>query len=222
MSLFGTDYSVKKMSPNLYTFIDAMKQEAHLSARERILEAASRLFYAHGVRATGIDRIIAESGVAKMSFYRNFASKKDLVLTFLEQRRSLWMGWFVRRALQLEREKPEQGLTVLAIALKEWFAETDFRGCPFINIAVEAGDSNADEHRLAQRHKQDLTDFIARMVSPRAHDRAGEIAQLAVLVIDGAIVRAQMTGCASAADEAGVLLGLLEKTLRETPKRMQA
>lgn len=157
-----------------------------------------------------------------MSFYRNFASKKDLVLAFLEQRRGLWMSWFVRRVLQLEREMPERGLTVLAIALKEWFAETDFRGCPFINVAVETGDFDADEHRLAQLHKQDLADFVARMILPRAHDRAREIAELAVLVVDGAIVRAQMTGCSSVADEAGVLLGLLDETLPETRQPARA
>lgn len=195
-----------------------MKQEAHTTARERILETASRLFYAHGVRATGVDRIISESGVAKMSFYRNFASKKDLVRAFLERRHGLWMGWFKHRVVELEKTHPGHSLSVMAEALREWFEEADFRGCAFINIALEVGDLDADEHSIARRHKQDLGDFIQGMVAPTAPERAEEIAHLALLILDGAIVRAQITGSATAAQEAGVLLGLLEQKMREEQK----
>jgi len=71
------------------------------SARDRILETAQRLFYRHGIRAVGVDRIIAESGVAKMSFYRHFPSKRDLVIAFLERRHRFWMDWFTRRVGEL-------------------------------------------------------------------------------------------------------------------------
>jgi AcrR family transcriptional regulator len=192
-----------------------MKQEAHTTARERILDTASRLFYAHGVRATGVDRIIAESGVAKMSFYRNFASKKDLVRAFLERRSGLWMGWFTRRVVELEKARPGHSLSVMAQVLHEWFEEADFRGCSFINIALEVRDLDADEHSIARRHKQDLGDFIQGRLAPAAPERAEEIARLALLILDGAIVRAQITGSAAAAQEAGVLFGLLEQKMRE-------
>ena len=71
-----------------------MSTSSPLSARDRILQTASRLFYREGLRATGIDRIIAESGVAKMSFYRSFASKNDLIAEFLRQRHVAWMERF--------------------------------------------------------------------------------------------------------------------------------
>jgi len=64
------------------------------AARERILHTAHDLFYRDGIRATGIDRMIAESGVAKLTFYRHFPSKNDLVLAFLDHRHARWMEWF--------------------------------------------------------------------------------------------------------------------------------
>jgi len=178
------------------------------SARERILEAARRLFYRQGIRATGVDRIIAESGVAKMSFYRNFPSKKDLVLTFLERRHEFWMGWFTGRVKELSGGRP--GLAVMADALKEWFTEPQFRGCAFINTVAETCDYPAEEIQIAQSHKQDLCNFIETLIPPEAKGQAPRLARLALMVVDGAIVRAQMTQDPAVADEAKVLLAMLD------------
>ena len=71
-----------------------MSESQNTPARERILQTALKLFYENGIRATGIDRIIAESGVAKMSFYRYFPSKTDLVAEYLRNLNDLWMEWF--------------------------------------------------------------------------------------------------------------------------------
>jgi AcrR family transcriptional regulator len=180
----------------------------NVSARERILEAARRLFYEQGIRATGVDRIIAESGVAKMSFYRNFPSKKDLVLAFLERRHAFWMDWFTGRVRALGGGRP--GLAVMADALGEWFAEPAFRGCAFINTVAETTDYAAEEAQVAQSHKEDLCAFVETLVPLEAQGEARRIARLAVLIIDGAIVRAQMTRDPAVAEEAKALLALLE------------
>ena len=68
---------------------------SQLPARERILVTAHALFYRDGIRATGVDRLIAESGVAKLTFYRHFPSKDDLVRAFLDYRHERWMAWLV-------------------------------------------------------------------------------------------------------------------------------
>ena len=81
------------------------------SARQRLLEAASRLFYAHGVAATGIDAITAEAGVAKMSLYNNFSSKDDLVLAYIEARHQEWLELYQARLK--EADTPER--KVLAV-----------------------------------------------------------------------------------------------------------
>lgn len=180
------------------------------SARDRILETAQRLFYRHGIRAVGVDRIIAESGVAKMSFYRHFPSKKDLVIAFLERRHRFWMDWFTRRVRELAESRTSPSLGIIADALKEWFSEPDFRGCAFINTVAELSDDSAEERRIAADHKRELRDFVRTMIPERPGRSANDAAELALLIIDGAIVRAQMTGNAEVAEEARTLLEFLD------------
>ncbi|WP_434131860.1 TetR/AcrR family transcriptional regulator [Methylocaldum sp. GT1BB] len=180
------------------------------SARDRILETAQRLFYRHGIRAVGVDRIIAESGVAKMSFYRHFPSKKDLVIAFLERRHRFWMDWVTRRVRELAESRTSPSLGIIADALKEWFSEPDFRGCAFINTVAELSDDSAEERRIAADHKRELRDFVRTMIPERPGRSANDAAELALLIIDGAIVRAQMTGNAEVAEEARTLLEFLD------------
>jgi len=167
--------------------------------RERILAAAYGLFYREGIRATGIDRVIAEAGVSKVTFYRQFPSKDELIVAFLERRHALWMDWFTD-ALQ------RHGGTALAIvpALREWFCSADFRGCAFINSVGEVGPVHAGVVDVARAHKQDMTEAIAGVL-PSGRGRSARARALA-LAVDGAIVQAQMLGDADAALSALSLL----------------
>lgn len=160
-----------------------------LPARDRILVTAHDLFYRDGIRATGVDRLIAESGVAKLTFYRHFASKDDLVRAFLDYRHERWMAWFVD-ALGRHGAVPGGGLAPLAPALAEWLADPAFRGCAFINSVAEVGGALPDAGAISRRHKQDMEQVIAGLLPPTAEGRAA--AEAAALAVDGAIVRAQM------------------------------
>ena len=160
-----------------------------LPARERILVAAHELFYRDGIRATGVDRLIAESGVAKLTFYRHFASKDDLVRAFLDYRHERWMAWFVD-ALGRHGAVPGGGLAPVVPALAEWFADPAFRGCAFINSVVEVGGSVDEAARMALRHKQDMVQVLADLL-PDTAERV-QVADAAAVAVDGAIVRAQM------------------------------
>lgn len=164
---------------------------AQPSARDRILDTAKRLFYRDGLRATGIDRIIAESGVAKMSLYRHFASKDDLIAAFLDWRHDHWMTWFTT-AVET-RLAQGAGLAAVADALGEWFGQDDFRGCAFINAVAETGQTDDPRHReLAVRHKHALEHYLGQ-VAARLHLAAPEqVAEEAMLCLEGMIVRAQM------------------------------
>ncbi|MBS1214607.1 MAG: TetR family transcriptional regulator, partial [Proteobacteria bacterium] len=94
----------------------------------------------------------------------------------------------------------------------EWFEQPDFRGCAFINTAAETIEQSSEELRLVQEHKQALCDFIGTLVPMPADVRSDEIARLALIVVDGAIVRAQINGDAkAAAGEAEALLTLLDR-----------
>ena len=163
---------------------------AALPARDRILATAHRLFYQEGLRATGIDRLIAESGVTKVTFYRHFPSKNDLIQAYLAQRHSLWMDWF-RGALARQ-----PGPAALVDALREWFSSDDFRGCAFIN---GAGEMPAEPAVMdaARRHKAEMRQAIAERL-PESPGK-NEMAEMLSLAVDGAIVRAQLDGHPDAA-----------------------
>jgi len=182
-----------------------------LPARERIRLTAHDLFYADGIRATGVDRVIAASGVTKVTFYRHFPSKDDLVRAFLDHRHGLWMAWFVdalgRRGAQ-QRIGDAQALLVVADAMAEWFADPAFRGCAFINSVVEVGVSVAGASDIAREHKREMVEVIAGLL-PEGPRRMA-VAQAAALGVDGAIVKAQMGGAAQAQESVDDLRRLLQ------------
>ena len=159
-----------------------------LPPRERILLTAHRLFYSEGIRATGVDRVIAESGVAKVTFYRQFPSKNELIQAFLVHRHEKWMDWFTG-ALNRHAGK-RQGVLVLVPVLREWFADEGFRGCAFINGLVELGGAQAEVADAARSHKDCMTAVIAELLPASKHRQLD--AEAIALAVDGAIVRAQL------------------------------
>lgn len=155
-----------------------------LSARDRIVHTAHRLFYSDGIRATGINKVIEESDVTKVTFYRHFPSKNDLILEYLEYRHKLWTHWF-KDALQ----RYGGNLPALTPTLTEWFRDARYRGCTFINSVGELGGELPEVKDVARRHKQEMTAIIAALLPP-SEDKDRD-AQALALAVDGAIVRSQ-------------------------------
>lgn len=183
-----------------------------LSARDRILRAAQDLFYRHGVRATGVDRVIAEAGVTKVTFYRHFPSKDDLIRAFLHQRHEQWITWFKARlaasqASQSVAKRKTQPLTPVLQVAREWFGASTFRGCAFANTVAEIGQSVPSIMDIAQLHKNEVHDAIEGLLPASA--AASGIAWAATLALDGAIVNAQF-GDASKATALRVLQHMLQ------------
>lgn len=158
------------------------------NARDRILSAAHDLFYRDGIRATGIDKIIKEAGVTKVTFYRHFPAKDDLIRAFLDYRHERWIEWF-RTALSREMSAKNDLAAALCATLAEWFASDAFRGCAFINTAVELADALPESLSVARSHKQDMTDALTAWL-PQGEGGKRLAATLSML-IDGAIVKAQ-------------------------------
>lgn len=177
-------------------------------ARQRILEIALKLFYAEGIRAVGIDRIIAESGTAKMSLYRHFPSKSDLVCAFLDERHRRWMAWMLTRFEALSASKSPK-LPVVADVLKEWFLSRDYHGCAFINILAETTASDTRERAIARAHKDELQGFLTDVAKADGAAKPSETARLALMIIEGAIVRTEMTGNPNMAADCKKLLAAL-------------
>ncbi len=196
---------------------DASSPTAALPARERILKTAHALFYQDGLRATGIDRIIAESGVAKLTFYRHFPSKDELIRTFLEDRHQRWMAWFVD-ALGRHGAVAGGGLLPLHAALSEWFGQPLFRGCAFINAVAEVGGTQPGVMAIAQGHKDEMQQVIAELLALGQGPQAiAAKALAAALAADGAMVRAQLDGPEAALAGLLQLLDALEPARRSRP-----
>jgi AcrR family transcriptional regulator len=163
-------------------------------ARTRIITVAHVLFYQHGIRATGIDKIIAEASVTKVTFYRHFPTKDDLVLAYLATRHEQWMQWFrdtlaQYHASQTLSGRQHQPFAPLLRALGEWFGTPEFRGCAFINITAELGGTLSGTLELTAAHKREMVAAIATLLPD--HPQRENIAAAAGLAVDGAVIRAQ-------------------------------
>jgi len=176
-----------------------------MPARQRVLWTAGRLFYQEGIRATGIDRVIAESGVTKVTFYRHFASKNELVCAYLHHRHERWMAWFTDA---LARHAKAGGLATLLAAMGEWLGDEGFRGCAFLNGVSELGEALPEVVAITREHKADMTAAIAGLLP--ASRRRASLARAAALAVDGAIVQAQFD---ASPDTALASLALLLKAL---------
>ncbi|MFF5209220.1 TetR/AcrR family transcriptional regulator [Streptosporangium sp. NPDC000396] len=155
------------------------------NARERLLVTAEELFYAEGIRAVGVERILSASGVGRASLYRHFPGKDDLVVAVLERRDQQWRAWLAERVAALGG-----GPLNVFDALAERFARADFRGCAFINTIVETADPDSAAHRVAAGHKERVTAYVAGLLAEDGHPDADELARELVLLADGAIVTA--------------------------------
>lgn len=122
-----------------------------ISARERILEGAYELFSQHGINAVGIDTIIAKSGVAKMTLYRHFRSKEELVLAFLNQRAQMWTHEWLEAEIMARGETPTARLLAIFDIFDQWFQQPNFEGCSFINVLLEA-EPNSVIRQAAAEH----------------------------------------------------------------------
>ncbi|MES9991198.1 MAG: TetR/AcrR family transcriptional regulator [Candidatus Thiodiazotropha sp.] len=157
-----------------------------LPAHERILLTAYRLFYRHGIRATGVDRVIAEAKVTKVTFYRHFPSKNDLVFEFLDYRHRRWMEWFSQSLTA-----HGGNLAALVPTLREWLGDADYRGCAFINSLGELGEAVPEIAEITRRHKQEMNRSIAGLLPNPRSKKAAEKAAIIGMAVDGAIVGAQ-------------------------------
>lgn len=167
--------------------------------RQRIVETAERLFYAEGVRAVGIDRIIAEAEVAKMSLYNHFPSKDDLILAVLQFREEKFGAMFetwMERHVSAGMDR----LAAFFAALQDWFQSPGFRGCMFINARVELADAKHPACEFSACHKVRFHQLIQSIIEEsRGVKVAAAVAPAIALLVEGAIVTAVMTQSSTAA-----------------------
>jgi AcrR family transcriptional regulator len=156
-----------------------------LSAHDRILETAFRLFYARGIRAVGVDRIIAESGVAKATFYKHFPAKDELVLAYLDKVDDIWTGQ-LRAAAEAAGPDPADQLVGLFDALGTACRRDGYRGCAFINAAAEAV-PGTPVHDRTVAHKQAVRAWVHDLAVQAGVAEPEALARSLTLLLDGGL-----------------------------------
>ncbi|MEC3909567.1 TetR/AcrR family transcriptional regulator [Sphingobium sp. CR2-8] len=165
-----------------------------LPPRERIRKTASDLFCRRSIHTVGIDRIIAESGVAKMTFYKHFPSKACLIADYLQSQTGVWMQMLVS-ATQRPGLSPVEQVLAIFDALDASFQQRPFRGCPFVKGMAEFGpDADAPEiQAMIDTYFESLHRFVTELIKPLSLIDPGRTAIQILSLIQGAIVMAQAT-----------------------------
>jgi len=163
-----------------------------LPVRQRILETAQRLFHRDGFRATGIDTIIAEAGVAKMSLYRHFPSKGDLIVAYLEESNRQYWEWLEGATAELD--DPLDKLVGMFEAIEKLSTSPECLGCTFQGTAAEFPDRDHPGHQVALAHKKEVRDRFAQLGGEAGLRDPDLLADQLLLVMDGAWVAARMFG----------------------------
>jgi AcrR family transcriptional regulator len=169
----------------------AHRISATSEARQRLVETADRLFYRDGIRSVGIDKIIAEAGVAKMTLYTHFPSKDDLILAVLKYHEDQMLDFF-RTSMERHGKRNRVRLRAFFAALKDWFESPGFRGCAFQNAAVELSDPNHAGRQFVKDHKRQFQELLARVVAESYEGAAPDLAAAIGLLVEGAIVTAMI------------------------------
>lgn len=172
-----------------------------LSRRDHLVDTALALFYRDGFHATGIDRILAEAGVAKMTLYKHFKSKDELILAALRRRDERFRDWFMAEVERRARP-PEARLLAVFDALAAWFARPDFNGCMFVNASAEFARTEDPVHALAAEHKRLLLDYLKTLARAAGAAEPEALARKLELLVEGAIVAAHVCGDRAAAADA--------------------
>ena len=169
--------------------------------KQHLVETALKIFYRDGFHSTGIDKILAESGVAKMTLYKHFPSKDDLIRAVLEERDKRFREWFFGRVEELA-ETPQEKVEAVFDVLSEWIQGEDFRGCMFINAAAEFSHKDEAISRIASEHKVVMCDFIKKLLEQSHFQEPETLAYQLSLLVEGAIVMGHVCGDKEAARKA--------------------
>jgi AcrR family transcriptional regulator len=160
------------------------------SARERILAAAYDLFSRHGIRAVGVNAVIDQSGVAKRTLYRHFASKDDLVVEFLRMREQRWTKDWLQREVEMRAERPEVQLLAIFDVFHDWFQRDDLEGCSFINVLLEIDDRGSPVRQAAVDHLAEIRMFLAGLAREAGIANPDHFARRWHILMKGSIVAA--------------------------------
>src|SRR3712207_253020 len=189
---------------------------------ERLLEAASELFYREGIGAVGVDTISERAGVSKRTLYNRFGGKDELVAEYLRRRDERWRAYL--RGVTEGVEDPGEKLLAVFGAYGEWLAGGDFRGCRFAHAAAEIPDPDHPARVVARRHKEGVGEHLATLAKEAGFRGNGTLAARVVLVRERAHVGGGEPRSPEALRAAKVPAGGMRepRTWRDPPSRRLA
>jgi len=178
------------------------------SGRERLSQAAYELFSRDGTQSVGIDAVIAHAGAAKMTLYRNFRSKDELILDFLRRREQLWTRDWLQAEAQKRGHTPQARLLAIFEVFGEWFADPDFDGCAFLTTMIEIKDPESPVRQASVQHLANIREFIKALAAEAGIADTDAFARQWHILMKGSIMAAHEGDLAAArrARGLGVLL----------------
>ena len=166
------------------------RHAAGSSARERVLRVAYDLFCRRGVNAIGVDRIVAEAGVAKMTLYKHFRSKDELVVAALDLREQLWTRDWLEQEIERRADTPRERLLVIFDLFDEWFRRDDYEGCFFNNCLLEIHDPTSSIRLAAAQKRANIRSLLQGLAEEGHPTHPETLARDLQLLMTGAIVAA--------------------------------
>jgi AcrR family transcriptional regulator len=163
------------------------------TAQANLLDAAQELFYREGIRAIGVDAVVERAGVNKMSLYRRFASKDELVGAYLDRMQDA----YVKRFEASVAKHPGEPVKQLLQAMDDLVARAsspDYRGCPFLNVACEFGDRAHPARQPVERNKRYLLTRLTELCTESGAATPHELAESLALLVDGIYATSQTYG----------------------------
>jgi len=162
-------------------------------ARDKIAAVAADLFYRKGIHAVGVEEIVKQAGVAKVSLYRNFDSKDDLIVAYLEDRNvDFWRQW--DDAFSRYEGNPQAQLRAIMTHLARRTTRPGYRGCPFINYAAEFPQPSHPGHRIVEANKREWRRRLAHIAEALDVARPKQLADGLMLLVEGAYAISQTLG----------------------------
>lgn len=159
--------------------------------RDELVKNALQAFYRNGFHATGMDMLVAETGISKTSMYKHFRTKEDLILAVLRLRDEHFRNWLYRRMEELA-DTPRQQLIAMFDALEEWFDEPGYKGCMFIKASSEYQDASHPIHKQSADHKRMLERHITELAEKAGLANPSALARQLLLLKEGAITTAHL------------------------------
>lgn len=167
-----------------------MKKE--IAPKDKVFQTAARMFYQHGYRAVGVDTLAAESGIGKMTLYRHYPTKDDLIVAYLRDSDELFWNGFEQ--ITKDTSTPREKLLAFFESLQEYITTPACYGCPFLNVATEYPETDHPGHQVAIDHKQSVRVRFRQLAKAAGAKHPAALADQLFLLMDGAYMASRMFG----------------------------